>query len=430
MNAPASLLPPVVTGLETALEQVGAARYPLPAALVSDVWDPAKCPAHLLGYLAWSLSLDLWDDSWPETKKRSVCRRAFDLHRLKCTPAGIREHVALTGASVLKITRPPANAHLQRAMTPEQREAWLADLPQVRIYPYFKRATRRALHGFLSAPGRRQFHGEMPPPAALEILDEPNLPIGGQSGAIVNLDGRTHLLRSRGFDLYTRRATYFDRGVETPAVIARDADGVTTRVTIRRTRRDRGFHGTGYLAGHLLQTDVENALLAVRLDQAAPQMAVVADAKPVDVRPRRIAQRRYAPAALSFFGRHGGHLSRSHAPLLIYDAVALAIPGRMGERLRVSAFHGHGRFGLAPYSAELKIKVPMRRPVRARARFHGDGFRLRADLTPLLRPLEAVRVSKALRDKVLVGTATRRPVAFDSSLAFGEFNFGQLGRVL
>lgn len=431
MTAHATLLPPAATPLESALEQTSAARFPLPAHLVSDVWNPATCPAHLLGFLAWGLSIDLWDEAWPEAKKRLVCRRAFELHRLKCTPAGIRAHVELTGATVLKIERPPAKAHLQRSMTDEQRAAWLDSLPQVRIYPYFRRATARGSHAFCSAPGRPQYRGEALPPAILEVADENGLPLGGNSSspALANPAGRRFLLRSRGFDLFHRRATYFDRGVEVPAALSLSQDGFTETVALRGSKGRRQFLGAGYLTGHLQRSTADLSLLTVRLADDAPLMPVVAGARPVDVRPQRIAQRRTAPAPLAFFGRHGGHLSRSHAPLLVYDRLAFAVPGRMGERLKVTAFHGHGRFGIPDFTAELKIKVPMRRPTRALCRFHGQGFRRRADMTPLVRALEAVRVSKALRDTVLVDTATVRPVAFAHSLQFGDFTFGQLRKV-
>jgi phage tail P2-like protein len=427
VNALTTLLPPNSTALELAGERAAAARYPLPAHLVSDVWSPDACPEHLLGFLAWGLSIDLWDETWPETKKRQVCRKAFELHRLKCTVAGIRAHVELTGAKLLKVDRPPAIAHLQRSMTDEQRRAWLDSLPQVRIYPYFSRALRRPYHGFFSAPGRSQYLGVAAPPAALEVTDAGGLPLGGISGALASPDGKIFLLRSRGFNLYHRRATYYDNGVEVDATLSMAPDGIAEQIAIRRSQGRRQFLGSScYLAGYLLKSAADFSLLTVRISDSEALKPVVTGAEPVDVRPQRIAQRRIAPAPLSFFGRHKRHLSRSYGPLLIYDRLALAAPGRFGERLKVTAFHGHGRFGIPPFTAELKIKVPMRRPGRAACKFHGQGFRRSADMTPLVRALEAVRVSKALRDTALVDTTTVRRVTFDSSLRFGEFNFGEM----
>lgn len=164
MNA--TLLPPAPTGLERAADLVSDARYPVPADLVSSVWSPDRCPANLLGYLAWSLSIDLWDESWPEEKKREVCRRAFDLHRIKCTPTGIKAHVALVDSEVVQIRR-PRRSYWVGAMTEDQRAAWLATLPQIRIYPFDKRELapnrmfwRSAADGWLAgSPNKSRFWG-------------------------------------------------------------------------------------------------------------------------------------------------------------------------------------------------------------------------------------------------------------------------------
>jgi phage tail P2-like protein len=439
VNALATLLPPNSTPIELALEQTSAARRPLPAHLVSDVWSPDACPAHLLGFLAWGLSIDLWDEKWPEAKKRQVCRKALELHQLKTTIAGIKAHVELVDAQVLKAVRPPARAHLQSSMTAAGRAAWLDSLPQVRIYPFFRRAFHRPRHAFLSAGARRQFLGSANPPVELGVLDgSSGLPLGGRSSnGTINDSARVFLLGSRGFDLYRRRATYFDNGVEVPATLSIAADGVTERVAIRRLKGRRPFVGAMHLKGsHLLKSEADQSLLSLQLADDAPLKPVIGGAKPVSVRPQRIARRRTAPIGQAFLGRwrlgsnRSGHLSRSFAPNLIYDRIAFAVPGRLGQRLKASAFVGHFRLGVRPFTAELTIKVPMRRPARAFRGQLGRGFLWAADMTPLTRALEAVRVSKALRDTVLVKTTTTRLAAFDSSLRFGEFNFGSMRKAV
>jgi phage tail P2-like protein len=127
VTAPA-ILPNNRTALEHALEGVSAARFPLPTELVASVWNPDTCPADLLPYLAWGLSVDLWDDNWHEATKREVCRKSLILHRLKTTPAGIKAHVEVAGSEVLKIIRPPAREFRRGAMTPmsNARRGWTA----------------------------------------------------------------------------------------------------------------------------------------------------------------------------------------------------------------------------------------------------------------------------------------------------------------
>lgn len=52
---------------------------------IDTLWDPYKCPLELLPFLAWALSVDNWDDDWPEEIKRNVVAAAPEVHRKKGT---------------------------------------------------------------------------------------------------------------------------------------------------------------------------------------------------------------------------------------------------------------------------------------------------------------------------------------------------------
>ncbi|MES2173294.1 MAG: phage tail protein I [Pseudomonadota bacterium] len=84
-----SLLPPASTDLEKALEQVAFALTDLPTP-VRDVWSPATCPIGLLPWLAWGVSIDLWDSAWSEARKRAAVADAIAFQRRKGTPASLR----------------------------------------------------------------------------------------------------------------------------------------------------------------------------------------------------------------------------------------------------------------------------------------------------------------------------------------------------
>jgi hypothetical protein len=394
----ASLLPPNRTPLETALEATIAARLALPAHLIAAQWNPDTCPPHLLGHLAWGLSIDLWDDAWPETQKRDVCRNALKLHSLKTTLAGIKAHVALTGSEVVRAIRPPATGFLYAAMTDAQRAAWLDALPQVRLYPFIR--TVIAKHRvFASGPAGRFFAG------------------------------RGFLRANRGIVLTGTRATYHDRGAERP-IRYETPDPTSIRLLIERSAR-RSWHGAGAIGGFLTRTQAAKGVVTLRLGDDAGSFAAEAGLDPVDVRPMRVLQARTAPAARSFFGprSRARFLRASHAPFLVYDRVALHAPDRMGARRRTRSFHGAGRFGIAPFTAELRVAVPLQRAVRRSGRWHGAGFRAAASLAPLDQAIEAVRVSKAFRDTVLIDTAVHAPVLFGGGLQFGDFTFGEIRKV-
>ncbi|HCH1064853.1 TPA: phage tail protein I [Vibrio parahaemolyticus] len=85
-----SLLPPNASGLERDIEQVIVQSTDLPIR-IKDLWDPHSCPLSLLPWLAWALSVDEWDDRWPEHIKRQVVQDSFDVHRFKGTPYAVQK---------------------------------------------------------------------------------------------------------------------------------------------------------------------------------------------------------------------------------------------------------------------------------------------------------------------------------------------------
>lgn len=90
-----TLLPPARTKTEEAIEaataRIGAAPTPFDRA-----WRPDECPADLLPWLGWALSVDEWDAAWSEETKRNSIAEAIPLHRRKGTRASIVR--ALRGA--------------------------------------------------------------------------------------------------------------------------------------------------------------------------------------------------------------------------------------------------------------------------------------------------------------------------------------------
>ncbi|OLU22480.1 phage tail protein I [Pseudomonas sp. PA15(2017)] len=94
-----SLLPPNATALERALEQVQA-RATTQAVPLRELWNPNTCPAHLLPWLAWTLSLDSWQPYWPEAVKRERIRMAVEIQRRKGTAKSVRDVVRSFGSSL------------------------------------------------------------------------------------------------------------------------------------------------------------------------------------------------------------------------------------------------------------------------------------------------------------------------------------------
>lgn len=95
-----TLLPPSSTDLHYALENTDAERLDLLSIPHRTLWSADDCPAHLLPWLAWAVSVDVWRDSWPETVKRDAIRNAPELHKLKGTAAAVKQSVASLGADI------------------------------------------------------------------------------------------------------------------------------------------------------------------------------------------------------------------------------------------------------------------------------------------------------------------------------------------
>lgn len=87
-----NLLPPGSSALERRLAEACGDISTVPVPL-RELWNPDTCPENLLPWLAWSFSVDRWDEAWSEVVKRQVVRDAYFIHRQKGTIAAVRRVV-------------------------------------------------------------------------------------------------------------------------------------------------------------------------------------------------------------------------------------------------------------------------------------------------------------------------------------------------
>lgn len=98
-----SLLPPNSTPLERALADT--LRLDLPV-VIGDLWNPWRCPEHLLPHLAWALHLgetEGWALAVTTDQQRALIARSIALHRRKGTPWSIREALKVAGFNGLEL---------------------------------------------------------------------------------------------------------------------------------------------------------------------------------------------------------------------------------------------------------------------------------------------------------------------------------------
>lgn len=97
MTTPKTILPPSSTALERAIDQTAAARLAALPSVVASLWNADTCPADLLPYLAWAMSVDEWDDGWGIEKKRAVIKESRYVHQHKGTLSAIKRALTAIG---------------------------------------------------------------------------------------------------------------------------------------------------------------------------------------------------------------------------------------------------------------------------------------------------------------------------------------------
>jgi phage tail P2-like protein len=96
-----SLLPPNASKHEKDIEAVISPPLSFPN---RDIWNPDKCPEHLLPHLAWALSVDNWDSTWPVERKRQVIKDSIYIHRKKGTRDAVERVVSAIRGDDTKVT--------------------------------------------------------------------------------------------------------------------------------------------------------------------------------------------------------------------------------------------------------------------------------------------------------------------------------------
>ncbi|MBU0680092.1 MAG: phage tail protein I [Proteobacteria bacterium] len=84
-------------------QALAVARISAVPVVVDTLWNPSTCPAALLPWLAWALSVDVWDATWSEQVKRDVITESMAIHRKKGTPWAVEQAMHVSGAPDLQL---------------------------------------------------------------------------------------------------------------------------------------------------------------------------------------------------------------------------------------------------------------------------------------------------------------------------------------
>jgi hypothetical protein len=345
---------------------------------IRKLWNPWECPIAMLPYLAWALSVDLWDSDWPDLKKRSVVANAIKHHRLKGTLAGIETYLDLIESRVLKATTPHAKTYSGPSLTREQREGWLEKLPQIRVWRQYE----------TSVAGRRIFSGGFRHHCFIEgKFAQPN-------DAIFRL---------------RHRARWVVNNVESEARVEL-FDGYfriyNTGVLKQNVFSDRPIGKGKFFVPSIASTRI----VTIAPVSLSPWRTPVGNTlTPISTEPDIVAQQALEGHAV-YSGRimHTRFFIPSMAPFRLFERYAV-YDGTAASKRPSIQFMGVGRYGIPSHTAELKVRMRAKqKPWKA-----GEGvlrsrerFWIPHDNTLMERNRHAVVAAKKLSDTILLDTTT------------------------
>lgn len=395
-----TLLPQNRTAFEEAADLTGARVADLPLD-VPKLVRPFEIPASFLPWAAWGLSVDFWEKEWPEDKHRLMLARSLRMHSRKGTATAIAEAVQIMGGEVRRFIVPPAKTHLSPAFTQVERDAYLAMFPQLRVYPFVARGVAGRVTRFLSSP----------------------------SGAATSFAGPVRAI-SLEASRYTRTAKMWDKGAETTLTIREvktEAVGTVAATNydevILGPKATKAIHlGAPPRARGFLVDDQGVAKRILRIPRDASHefrlgretyTTVLPRAQLIDVRPQFIADRHPGQKG-SVYAGGGSRIGNGFLPPTVswqhlFERWHIHDPDRIPIERRRAMHLGHTRLGMPAYHAEASVRLLGKRPWRVASRFV-QGYVISTSKKPIADAREAVRITKSLRDKVLLNTKTFRAV--------------------
>jgi hypothetical protein len=410
-----TLLPPNHTAFEEAFDLTGA-RIDELSVEIPKLVRPWEIPATHLAWLAWGLSVDLWEPEWSEEKHRSLAARALPMHARKGTQASIAEHIRIMGAEPRRFIVPPAKTYLMEGFTEEERQAFLARFPQLRIYPFVARGTYRFAHFTSAAFGR-----------AKAFLD---------ASCVKDVGAWSRFIRT---------AKLWDRSEETALTIRAVTSEGFARFhaaafdeVILGAKPTRALHLDAPPKGRaFLMDDFGVAQRLIRIPRDASYSyrlgretytTTYPDAGLIDVRPQHVAEQHQGqPTALYATKRQfilGKQLPLTVSWRYIFERWHIHDPDRVPD-VRIRSTHlGYTRLGMPPYHAEVRTRIKGRLAPRTAGPFV-NGYLMTGNRKPIADVREAVRVSKSLRDRILLDTRTWRFPRAGDRLKVGTVTLGR-----
>lgn len=381
---------------------------------IEDLWNPQKCPESLLPYLAWTVSVDIWDETWPTVKKRNVVARAIEMTRLKGTEEGIRQYVSLVDETLKEVLTPPQDFFAAGPPSKEEQDTYIRSLPQFKLYTGSTLGTKDGFYADNGFANAGYFTFDLGPA------------LYGRRATYQKDGHNTDLKVYHVFSLFTDRVAVDVERISTPGLAG---DALITDVS---------FAGHAYLDATPINAEIFTVELNRRYshEESALWLTTLSpDLDPVNPRYERSSDIADYDGGIicsySFAGESYATLDRSgqmmNDHLYLYDP---DIPAPLGG---LGGFADHNRIGMPAYTAEVMIeatRISGSLEGFSDGMFADQGAANPDDLSRVAAGLQAVTIAKALHDKVLVTFETTRPKDLDDGFSLDQaFNLDYNDRV-
>lgn len=363
----------------------------------------------MLEYLAAEMELletAAWQAATTDKQRRYLIEQAHTRHRTRGTNAGLRREAAEAGGEVRRIIAPPNKFFASAAPTPAERNAWLANMPEIRIY-----SRREPGQAGAVAFARRMFPGY-----------------------------RCFSVRSDALERSRLKVTLVQNGVETPletwdVELASRQRLAVNRIVIPGKAGSRAFIGRMF-AGRSWPMLSDASTRQIILEDVAYYSEPTATRHlrtvqpgltPIDADGEIIAERHPASPGASFarrmFPGAGYFVLPSRAYRHNYRRIKLHDPSAPVTRARAASHVGVTRLGMPPHHAHIEVALFGKRNP-AFGRFAGQPV-VTGDRQPLQRLLANLRLTKRESDVLTLSTKIFKPLQAGWHLLAGEHIAGQ-----